>query len=127
LNVESLFKKKSIFFLCDLYSLSTFSANNAKSFIVVVFSMIGIPPLGGFWGKLFLYFSALDASISFAVLYSLVVSLISSYYYLNLLRYIFFEKKLKIRYLFIRFVSFLTYSILILSNAFLIFFLFFLP
>jgi NADH-quinone oxidoreductase subunit N len=54
--------------------------------------MAGLPPLGGFVGKFFLYFAGISANLDFAIILSLVISIISVYYYLSFARYIFFEK-----------------------------------
>ena len=50
--------------------------------------MAGIPPLGGFIGKLYIYISAIDAGLELVVFVSLVLSLVSTYYYLNVIQYI---------------------------------------
>ena len=51
-------------------------------------SMAGVPPLGGFLGKLFIYISAIDAGLELIVFVSLLLSLVSTYYYLIVIQYI---------------------------------------
>ena len=54
--------------------------------------MAGLPPLGGFIGKLLLYFSIMESRLDFVIIFSLFLSIISVYYYLSFVRYVWFEK-----------------------------------
>lgn len=60
-----------------------------------MFSLIGIPPLAGFFGKFYLFFTAINKG--FIVLASILAinSVISAYYYLNIVRRIYFEEPLE--------------------------------
>ena len=95
LNIENFVLRKNIIFLSDLYGLNLYSSEASKHLGITILSMSGLPPLGGFIGKLFLYLSIIEARLEFILLISLIISLISTYYYLNFIRYIFFEKKLE--------------------------------
>jgi NADH:ubiquinone oxidoreductase subunit 2 (subunit N) len=92
LNTEHVLKKKSMVYLSDLYHFSLYNNENSKSLIVTILSMGGIPPLAGFFGKLFLYFSIIESRLDILLFVTLIISIISSYYYLNFVRYILFEK-----------------------------------
>ena len=107
-NLSSLymFQNKIFFFykLSDstlfLSSLANFFKVNklwALSFIILFFSMGGIPPLSGFWAKIFIIFSLIDYKALFSSFYFmgniLFLSSISVYYYLRVIKIIFFEKK----------------------------------
>nr|QFP99051.1 NADH dehydrogenase subunit 2 [Rhizaria sp.] len=93
LNIEHIIIKKNIIYLSDLYSISSFNNEIAKHLALTILSMAGLPPFGGFIGKLFLYFAVIEARLDFILVVSLLISLISAYYYLNFVRYIFFEKR----------------------------------
>ena len=54
--------------------------------------MAGVPPLGGFIGKLFIYISAIDAGLELVVFISLLLSLVSTYYYLTVIQFIWFMR-----------------------------------
>lgn len=95
LNIEHVIFKKHIIYLSDLYSLSFYNNEIGKHLSLTIVSMAGLPPLGGFVGKLFLYFAIIEAHLDFILMISLLISLVSTFYYLNFLRYLFFEKKLK--------------------------------
>jgi len=57
----------------------------------VIFSMAGIPPLAGFFGKYYLLISAFNTQLYFVVIIGLITSLISTYYYLSIIRKMLFE------------------------------------
>jgi NADH-quinone oxidoreductase subunit N len=97
LNVEHVILKKNIVYLSDLYGLSSYTNETGKHLALSILSMAGLPPLGGFIGKLFLYFAIIEAHLDFILVISLLVSLISTYYYLNFIRYLFFEKHLEVK------------------------------
>ena len=92
LNIEHVVTKKNVIYLSEYYCFSLYNPSMAKYLAVVLFSMAGIPPLGGFICKLLVYISAIDAKLDTVVFFSLVLSLISTYYYLNFIHYIWFVK-----------------------------------
>jgi NADH-quinone oxidoreductase subunit N len=95
LNIEHIILNKNIVYISDLYSLGQYTKEAAKHLALTILSMAGLPPLGGFIGKLFLYFSIIEAHLDFILLMSLLISLVSTFYYLNFLKYLFFEKHLE--------------------------------
>jgi NADH-quinone oxidoreductase subunit N len=117
LNIEHIILKKNIVYLSDLYGLSCYTNETGKHLALTILSMAGLPPLGGFIGKLFIYFAIIEAHLDFILAVSLLISLISTYYYLNFVRYLFFEKHLEVKLyyyvkkseliFFLRFCSFL--------------------
>jgi len=97
LNIEHIILRKNIIYLSDLYGLNLYTNEVAKHLSVTILSMAGLPPLGVFIGKLFLYFAIIEARLDFILVISLLMSLISTYYYLNFVRYMFFEKRLELK------------------------------
>ena len=93
LHVEHAIVKKNVIYLSDLYGISYYSKESSIHLAITILSMAGLPPLGGFIGKLFIYFSAIEARLDFSLIITLAVSILSTYYYLNFVRYIFFEKR----------------------------------
>jgi NADH-quinone oxidoreductase subunit N len=79
----------------DLNGLGYESPALAVCMVVLMLSLIGIPPLGGFFGKLYLFMEALDArepgriSLVWLVALGLVNSVISAFYYVRVLRALF--------------------------------------
>lgn len=61
--------------------------------ILVIFSLAGIPPLGGFFAKLGVFIAVFDASFYFIGVLALLFSAISIIYYLGLIKNISIEKR----------------------------------
>jgi len=69
-----------------LSGLSRRSPLLALTLAVAAFSLAGIPPTGGFTGKFFLFVSAFEAGYLAIVIIAAVNTVISIFYYLNLVR-----------------------------------------
>lgn len=108
LNTEHIVTKKNIIYLSELYCFSIYSPKFAKYLAVVLFSMAGIPPLGGFIGKLFIYVVAIEAKLDLVVFFSLLLSILSTYYYLNFVHYLWFVKFNVLRLYFFKLTCWLT-------------------
>ena len=52
-------------------------------------SMAGIPPLAGFMAKFFLFSAAIDAGYLWIAVLGFVLSMVSVYYYLNVVKYLY--------------------------------------
>lgn len=125
LNIEHNIFKKNIVYLSDLYSLNSYSNESGKFLSLTILSMAGLPPMGGFFGKLFLYFAIIEVHFDLILMISLIMSLISTYYYLNFVRYIFFEKHLKIKFYYYVKTFELTFFLGLLSSFLITFPIFF--
>lgn len=90
---------KPIKYLTDLSNL--FSINKILSIIIIlnIFSLAGIPPLAGFFSKFFIFFSAIKNNYLNIIIFAIIISIISSFYYLKLIKIIFFEKIFKKYYM----------------------------
>jgi NADH-ubiquinone oxidoreductase chain 2 len=62
------------------------------SFVITIFSFVGIPPLIGFFAKQLVLSAALDNGYIFLTLIAILTSVISAVYYLNIVKQIFFDK-----------------------------------
>lgn len=72
-----------------LLYLNQFNFNNKfllLSFIICMFSLIGIPPTPGFYSKLFLIESLLIDNYILEILLLIICSIISTYYYANIIK-----------------------------------------
>ncbi len=65
------------------------------SFLMMIFllSLVGIPPLAGFVGKYFLFASAIEKNLIWLVVIAVLTSVISLYYYVGVIREMYFNKK----------------------------------
>lgn len=63
----------------------------AINFCLVLFSIAGIPPLVGFYSKLYIFISAIKAEYYAIVILAAVFSVIASMYYIRLIKLMFFK------------------------------------
>lgn len=77
--------------LSDFSSLFRNNPTIAISFSVFMFSLAGIPPLAGFFSKLFVFLSLMRVESYFASIIVIVTSVISAVYYLWVIKVIFFK------------------------------------
>ena len=61
--------------------------------VIMLFSLIGIPPLVGFFGKLSLFTAALQRGFTAAVVLAVLMSVVSAAYYLRIVRAMFFAEE----------------------------------
>ena len=77
----------------ELRNLSIQMPWTAATFAVAALSMIGIPPLGGFFSKLYLTLGAIDAEQWFFVGVILFSTMLALAYFMNIIRYMYFPKE----------------------------------
>jgi len=85
------FKLKPVL-LIELSSLIKAKPIWACSLLIVFFSFAGIPPLSGFIAKIIILFCLLREHVYFFSVILVLISIISSYYYLRVIKLIFFDK-----------------------------------
>lgn len=86
------FNGQQIRYLSDMNVLFRTNPILALSVALILFSLAGIPPLAGFFSKLYVFFAAIKVSLYFVVLIGVVTSVIGSVYYLRLIQIMYFEK-----------------------------------
>lgn len=74
----------------DLRNLSSVMPWTAAAFTVAAFSMIGIPPFGGFFSKLYLLLGAIDSEQWIFVAVILLSSVLALMYFVNVIRFMYF-------------------------------------
>ncbi|MCK5196305.1 MAG: NADH-quinone oxidoreductase subunit N [Desulfobulbaceae bacterium] len=77
--------------LDDYRGLAKTNPLAAALMLVFLFSLAGIPPTAGFIGKFYLLVAAIHAGYIVTVVAAMVFSVISAYYYLRVVRYMYFE------------------------------------
>ena len=82
---------KDIVFIRQLRLLGSQHKNISFVLALVLFSMGGIPPLVGFFGKFFLFLSAFQAGNHSLVVLGSIMNVFSAFYYLRLIKCMFFE------------------------------------
>lgn len=78
-----------------LSGLSRRSPMLAASFAVLLLSMAGIPPMAGFFAKLFVFVAAVNAKLIWLVVLGVLCSVVSAYYYLRIIKVMYFDPALE--------------------------------
>mgnify|MGYP001189840826 CR=1 FL=1 len=58
---------------------------------ILLFSMAGIPPLAGFFSKLYIFISAIKEDLIYLVLIGILASVLGAVYYLKIIRWMYFS------------------------------------
>ncbi|RZO49179.1 MAG: NADH-quinone oxidoreductase subunit NuoN [Candidatus Pelagibacterales bacterium] len=90
-------KRENIYYenINDLSGLSKNHPMMALSFLIILFSLAGIPPLAGFFAKFYVFVSVVEAKMYFLAVIGLVTTVISAFYYLRIIKIIYFDKPKK--------------------------------
>ncbi|MBP9951543.1 MAG: NADH-quinone oxidoreductase subunit N, partial [Cypionkella sp.] len=65
----------------------------ALGMLVLLFSLAGVPPLLGFFGKFYVLKAAYDADMAWLALAGVIASVIGAFYYLRIVYYMYFGEK----------------------------------
>jgi NADH-quinone oxidoreductase subunit N len=79
--------------ITDISSLNMLSRNEpgkALAMLVLLFSLAGVPPLLGFFGKYGVLLAAVDAGLGWLAVAGAVASVIGAFYYLRIVFYMYF-------------------------------------
>ena len=79
-------------YITDLTQLGITNPTLAACLTVTMFSMAGIPPLAGFYAKAGVFLAALSSSQYLLAVVGVLTSVVSSYYYIRLVKIMYFEK-----------------------------------
>jgi NADH-quinone oxidoreductase subunit N len=77
----------------DIMGLNQFSKREplkALAMLVLLFSLAGVPPMLGFFGKFYVLKAAVDADMAWLALAGAVASVIGAFYYLRIVFYMYF-------------------------------------
>ena len=64
----------------------------ALAFAIFMFSMAGIPPLAGFFGKLYVFLAAIQAELYTLAIIGVLTSVVAAYYYLRIVKVMYFDE-----------------------------------
>jgi len=78
--------------IADLAGLSRSRPALAYALAIFMFSMAGIPPLAGFFGKLFVFMAAINAGLYVLAVIGVLTSVISAFYYIRIIKVMFFDQ-----------------------------------
>ena len=93
------------------------------SFAIFLFSLAGLPPLSGFFGKLYILISAIESHLYLLAVIAIMTSIISAFYYLRIIKVMFFDNPVNEIYTNISVISKLIIVVALIISIFLIIFL----
>lgn len=76
----------------DLAGLSRNNPVMAYAMAALMFSMSGIPPAAGFFGKLFIFEAAVEQQLYILAVLGILSSVVAAYYYLRIIKVMFFDE-----------------------------------
>ena len=69
------------------------SPGKAVAMLVLLFSLAGVPPLVGFFGKFYVLRAAYDAGLAWLAIAGVIASVIGAFYYLRIVYYMYFGEE----------------------------------
>lgn len=102
--------------LDDLRGLSSRHPWYALMMMLFLFSMAGVPPLVGFFAKLYILQAVVNAGFVWLAVISVLMSVIGAFYYLRAIKLMYFDKALDERPIVMR----TDFSVLLTMNVFLV-------
>jgi NADH-quinone oxidoreductase subunit N len=79
--------------ISDLAGISREKPLFAFLFAMLLFSLAGIPPLAGFFAKFYVFSAAIDAGLYWLAIIGVVLSVVSAYYYLRIVKVMYFDEQ----------------------------------
>ncbi len=76
-----------------LQNYSKYQPGRALAMLVLMFSLAGIPPLVGFFGKYYVLQAAVDGGLAWLAVAGVIASVIGAFYYLRIIYYMYFGEE----------------------------------
>jgi NADH-quinone oxidoreductase subunit N len=78
--------------IADLAGLSRTEPALALALGIFMFSMAGIPPLAGFFAKIYVFIAAINAGLNVLAVIGVLTSVVGAYYYLRIVKIMYFDE-----------------------------------
>jgi len=78
--------------ISDLAGLARTNPALAAAMAILMFSLAGIPPLAGFFGKLYVFLAAVQAGLYALAVFGVLTSVVAAYYYLRIVKVMYFDE-----------------------------------
>ncbi len=78
--------------ISDLSGLGKTNPLLALTMVLFMFSLTGVPPLAGFFGKYFVFLAAVKAHMVPIAIIGMLTSVVSAYYYLRVIKVMYFDE-----------------------------------
>jgi len=76
----------------DLSGISSKHPFLSISLLIILFSLAGIPPLAGFFAKFYVFMSVVESKMYVLAIIGLLSTVISAFYYLRIIKVIYFDE-----------------------------------
>ena len=77
--------------ISDLSGISKKNPLLAISLLIILFSLAGVPPLGGFFAKFYVFVAVLEKEMYALAIIGLLTTVMSAFYYLKIIKTIYFD------------------------------------
>ena len=84
-------KGRSVENIADLAGLARSDGAMAMALAIFMFSMAGIPPLAGFFGKLYVFLAAVQGGMWTLAVIGVLTSVLGAYYYIRVIKVMYFD------------------------------------
>jgi NADH-quinone oxidoreductase subunit N len=78
-------------YLTDLTNIGKTNTVVALAVSLILFSMIGLPPLAGFFGKMYLFLAVINSELYAAAILGVLSSVVAAFYYIRIIKLMYFE------------------------------------
>ncbi len=82
--------------ISDMAGLSKTNPVICYCMAIMMFSMSGIPPLAGFFGKMMVFQAAVQANFYILSVFGVLTSVVAAYYYLRIIKTMFFDESIAV-------------------------------
>jgi NADH-quinone oxidoreductase subunit N len=79
--------------ISDLAGISRTNPVMAIILALLMFSLAGIPPLAGFFGKLYVFLAAVDAGLVWLAVIGVLASVVGAFYYIRIVKVMYFDQR----------------------------------
>ncbi len=76
----------------DLGGLAKSHPMMALALLIFMFSLAGIPPMAGFFGKLYIFLAAIEAELYALAIIGVIASVVGAFYYLRIVKIMYFDE-----------------------------------
>ncbi len=76
----------------DLAGIASTNPVMATILTILMFSLAGIPPLAGFWGKWYVFLAAIEADLLALAVIGVLASVVGAFYYLRIIKIMWFDE-----------------------------------
>jgi NADH-quinone oxidoreductase subunit N len=78
--------------ISDLAGLARSQPMVSLALLILMFSLAGIPPMAGFWGKLYIFIAAIEARLYVPAVLGVLASVVAAYYYVRIVKVMYFDE-----------------------------------